>query len=100
MFDGGWRRILLVCYAVAALNWIIEYGFVSALGRFIVAFFDESNFIVRVSGKLSTPGAETIVRIPLFAAFLVLLVAGTRRLVDDDGSTASPENVRPSTQSG
>ena len=100
MFDDGWRKILLVCYVVAALDWIIEYAFFSALGRFIVAFFDESNFLARVSGKLSTPGAQTVVRIPLLAAFLVLLVAGTRRLADDDGSTASPENVRPSTRSG
>jgi len=83
MFDVGWRRILLACYAVAAVDWIIEYAFVNALGRFMVAFFDDSSFIVRVSGKLSTQGAVTIVRIPLFVAFLVLLVAGTRRLVDD-----------------
>ena len=89
MFDQGWRRILLACYAVAAVDWIIEYGFVNVLGRFMVAFFDDSSFIVRVSGKLSTQGAVTILRIPLFVAFLVLLVAGTRRLVDDD---AHPED--------
>lgn len=83
LFDDRWRRILLACYAIAALDWIVEYAFFRALGRFLVAFFDESSVLARVSDKLSTPGAETLVRIPLFAAFLVLLVAGARRLREE-----------------
>lgn len=80
LFDGAWRRILLGFYAVAAATYVVEYAFLRALGRFLVAFFDHSSFLLKVSRRLSTPGATTVLRIPLFLAFLVLLVAGFRRL--------------------
>jgi hypothetical protein len=80
LLDDGWRRILLAFYAVAAATYVVEYAFLRALGRFLVAFFDGSSFLRKVSDRLSTPGAETVLRIPLFVAFLVLLVAGFRRL--------------------
>ena len=92
LFDDGWRRILLVCYAVAALDWIVEYALFRALGRFLVAFFDESSLLARLSDKLSTQGAQTIVRIPLFAAFLVLLVAGAQRLRTHPGCPSSSKS--------
>jgi hypothetical protein len=80
MFDSGWRRILLACYIVAAVDWIVEYALFRALGRFLVAFFADSSRLLRISDRVSTQGAETIVRIPLFVAFLILLAAGARRL--------------------
>lgn len=80
LLDDRWRRILLGFYAVAAVTYVIEYAFLTALGRFLVAFFPGSSFLGKVSAHLSTPGAETTLRIPLFIAFLVLLVAGARRL--------------------
>jgi hypothetical protein len=86
LLDDAWRRILMGFYAVAAATYVVEYAFLRALGRFLVAFFDESSFLRKVSDRLSTPGAETILRVPLFVAFLVLLVAGFRRL----GALASP----------
>jgi hypothetical protein len=82
LFDC-WRRILMACYVVAALDWIVEYALFRALGRFLVAFFDESHNLARLSDRLSTPGAQTLVRLPLFAAFVVLLVAGARRLREE-----------------
>jgi len=80
LFGAGWRRILLACYAVAALDWIVEYALFRALGRFLVAFSPGSGRLVRLSDRLSMQGAETTVRIPLFVAFLVLLGAGARLL--------------------
>ena len=80
LFDGGWRRIVLAFYAVTAATYVVEYAFQRALGRFAVAFAPDSSFLQRVSGRLSTPGATTVVRIPLFIAFLVLLGAGFQRL--------------------
>ncbi len=82
LFDRAWRRILLAFYAVAAATYVVEYAFIRALGRFVIAFSDHSRFLVKVSGKLSTIGATTVLRIPLFLAFLVLLFAGFRRLRD------------------
>ncbi|MDX6569855.1 MAG: hypothetical protein QOH15_2433 [Gaiellales bacterium] len=92
LLDEGWRRILLVVYAVAAATYVVEYALLRALGRFLVAFFGNSHFLLRVSDRLSTPGATTVLRIPLFAAFLVLLVAGFRRL------RSRPEASAPTTE--
>jgi hypothetical protein len=80
LFDAAWRRILLVFYAVAAATYIFEYAFVPALGRFLVEFAPDSVFFQRVSAHVSSAGEQTIVRTPLFAAFLVVLFAGLRRL--------------------
>jgi hypothetical protein len=80
LLDDGWRRILIGFYAVAAVTYVLEYALLIALGRFLVAFFDESSRLARLSDRLSTPGAVTALRIPLFLAFLVLLGEGTRRL--------------------
>jgi hypothetical protein len=80
LLDDAWRRVLVGFYAVAAATYVVEYAFLRALGRFLVAFFDESSFLHKVSDRLSTPGAETVLRVPLFIAFLVLLVTGFRRL--------------------
>ncbi len=80
LLDDGWRRILLAFYAVAAVTYVIEYALLIALGRFLVAFFPGSAWLERTSVHLSTPGAVTLLRVPLFIAFLVLLVAGVRRL--------------------
>lgn len=93
MFDDGWRRVLAALLAVAALDWIVEYALFRALGRFLVAFFDGSGSLLRLSDRLSTAGTQTAVRIPLFAAFLVLLVAGARRLRGPTvaASPAAPE---------
>jgi hypothetical protein len=80
LLDDGWRRILLAFYAVAAVTYIVEYALLIALGRFLVAFFSGSSTLERASAWLSTPGHETLLRVPLFIAFLVLLIEGSRRL--------------------
>jgi len=94
LLDDAWRRILLAFYAVAAATYVVEYAFLRALGSFLVAFFDESVLLHKVSRRLSTPGAETILRVPLFIAFLVLLAAGFRRL-RALRSTGQTTNVPP-----
>jgi hypothetical protein len=80
LFDDGWRRILLVCYAVAAVTFVIDYGLVVGLGHFFNGFFGDTGFVHRLGERISTPGAQTVVRLPLFAAFLVVLTAGCRRV--------------------
>jgi hypothetical protein len=94
LLDDGWRRVLLAFYAVAAVTYVVEYALLIALGRFLVAFFDKSSFLLKVSDRLSTPGAETVLRVPLFIAFLVLLAAGFWRL-RALRSTGQTTNVPP-----
>jgi hypothetical protein len=91
LFDDGWRRILLVCYAVAAVTFVIDYGLVVGLGHFFNGFFGDTGFVHRLGERISTPGAQTVVRLPLFAAFLVVLTAGCRRVWSKaDGKDQSP----------
>ena len=80
LFDDRWRRILLVCYAVAAVTFVVDYGLVEWLGHFVNGFFGDTGFLHRLSKGISTPGAQTVERLPLFAAFLVVLVSGCRRV--------------------
>jgi hypothetical protein len=80
LLDVGWQRILRAFYAVAAVTYVVEYALVRSQGRFLVAFFPGSGFLERASERISSPGAQTLLRLPLFIAFLVVLVAGARRL--------------------
>jgi hypothetical protein len=92
LFDDGWRAIVRACYAVAAVTYIVEYALFKALGSFLVAFFDGSDSLRELSDRVSTPSAQTLIRLPLLAAFLVLLVAGSRRL---QTAPVAGEGVRP-----
>jgi hypothetical protein len=80
LFDDRWRRILLACYVVAAVTFVVDYGLVIGLGHFLNGFFGDTGRLHRLSDRISTPGAQTVVRLPLFAAFLVVLGAGWRRV--------------------
>jgi hypothetical protein len=80
LFDDGWRRILLACYAVAAVTFVIDYGLIPGLGHFFNGFFGDTGVLHRLGDRISTPGAQTVVRLPLFAALLVVLAAGCRRV--------------------
>ena len=80
LFDDGWRRILLAAYAVAAVTFVVDYGLIEGLGHFLNNFFGDTGFLRHLSKRISTPGAETVVRLPLFACSLVVLVAGCRRM--------------------
>jgi hypothetical protein len=86
LFDDTWRRILLVFYAVGAVTFIVDYGLVIGLGHFFNGFFGDTGVLHRLSDRISTPGAQTVERLPLFAAFLVVLGAGWRRVWPPAGS--------------
>ena len=83
LFDDGWRRILLVAYAVAAVTFVVDYGLIDGLGHFFNHFFGDTGFLRHLSKRISTPGAETVERLPLFACSVVVLVAGCRRMRTD-----------------
>lgn len=71
-----WRGLLLASYAIAACTYLVEYALFDSHGSFLVALRPEDPRIARWSAALSTPGAQTLVRLPLFVTFLVLLSAG------------------------
>jgi hypothetical protein len=78
-----WR---LAAYAAAAVTFVVDYGLVVGVGHFFNGFFGDTGFLRRLSERISMPGAQTVVRLPLFAAFLVVLTAGCRRLRLEPGA--------------
>ncbi len=77
---GPWRRLVVVSYAIAACTYLVEYALFDSHGSFLVALRPEDSLIAHWSQVLSPPRAQTIVRLPLFVSFLVLLSVGARMI--------------------
>lgn len=80
LLDAAWRRLLLGFYAIAALTYGIEYGVVDFLGAWMVAMFGSSEWLENLGEDLSDPQHWVVFRLPLFAAYLVVIAAGVGRL--------------------
>ncbi len=81
LLDDGWRRLLLVGYVVAALTYAVEYAFVPWLGSYASEIAPDASWIGDVSEHLDDPQRLTLYRLPLFAVYLVVVVAGIARLI-------------------
>ena len=81
LLDDGWRRLLLVAFVVSSVTYAVEYGFVPWLGASAEAIMGDANWVADVSEYLDSPQRLTLLRIPLFCVYLLLLVAGARRLL-------------------
>jgi hypothetical protein len=80
LLDDGWRRLLLVAYAVAVATYVVEYGFVQFLGAFADPLFGSPQW-VRDTGDFIESGQHwSLVRVPLFAMYLVVIAAGAARV--------------------
>jgi hypothetical protein len=99
LLDDAWRRLLLVAYAIAAATYIAEYAFVGFLGAFAAPLFGDPAWVADVGDWFEDePQNWGIVRVPLFAAYLVVIAAGaarvaelmTRSSADTAGRTSPP----------
>jgi hypothetical protein len=80
LLDDDWRRLLLVGYVVAAGTYALEYAFVPFLGAFAVPLLGDPAWVGDVGDWLEDdPLHWALVRIPLFAVYLVLVAAGAAR---------------------
>jgi hypothetical protein len=79
LLDDGWRRLLLVAYAIAAVTYSFEYAVVPFLGSWAAAMFGSADWIVE-SAEFLTPPHWVVFRLPLFAMYLVVIAAGIDRL--------------------
>ena len=84
LLDGRWRQLLVVAYVVAATTYAVEYALVPWLGAYAEAVAGDTAWLSDASDYLDSPGHLTLIRLPLFAAYLLLLVAGARRLAAPD----------------
>ena len=83
LLDAAWRWLLLGTYAIAAITYAVEYAFVPWLGAYASAIVGDSNRVTRISDYLGDPQHLTLLRAPLFAAYVVLVAAGIARLRAD-----------------
>ena len=83
LLDAAWRWLLLGTYAIAAITYAVEYAFVPWLGAYASAIVGHSNRVTRISDYLGDPQHLTLLRAPLFAAYVVLVAAGIARLRAD-----------------
>ena len=80
LLDPGWRTLLLVAYAIAAVTYTVEYALVPFLGAWLPALVGDSDWTTDAGEYLGDPQRLVLFRLPLFAAYLAVLVAGARRL--------------------
>lgn len=108
LLDDGWRRLLLVGYAVAAVTYVVEYAFIPFLGGSASAVLGSSDWITEFGEWLNRPHRWGIMRIPLFATYVLVIAAGIARLAeltrrssgDSDGRTSPPEASRAASALG
>jgi tRNA A37 threonylcarbamoyladenosine synthetase subunit TsaC/SUA5/YrdC len=72
--DIAMKRLLLVAYEIAAMTYIIEYGFFPSHGALALQEWPGAITLVLYADNISTKGGETLVRLPLFLALLVVFV--------------------------
>ena len=80
LLDDAWRRLLLVAFVVSSVTYAVDYAFVPWLGAYADAIVGDAEWVADTSDYLDDPQRLTLLRLPLFVVYLVLLVAGVRRL--------------------
>jgi hypothetical protein len=82
--DRGTRSVLLGFGLVAVATYLCDYALMASHGAFLLAV-SGAPALLRLSARLATPEGSTLERLPLFAAYLVLvvhLVRATGRALD------------------
>ncbi len=73
LFDGKWKILLIAFYCISVVTYIVEYGFFVTHGAFFAALFERRGIdISNLCEQLSTESAQSIIRLPLFLAYLTI----------------------------
>jgi Dolichyl-phosphate-mannose-protein mannosyltransferase len=86
--SGRTRAIILIFAAVAAVTYVIEYALIPSHGAFLASSSNDVR-VLRLSETAATPRGATLLRLPLFAAYLALLAglgAAVRRQASRAGA--------------
>jgi hypothetical protein len=82
LYDRFWRRVLQAFWLVCALTCTVEYGIIPSHGMYLYYWVGElSEKTVYWLNWWALPKGQIVMRLPLFAMFLILLAAGIRLLV-------------------
>lgn len=90
-YPGRWRLVLVGFYLIAAVTYLVEYAIFPSHGAFLARLTASEPFITW-SRTWSTQTSQTLIRMPIFFAFLTLLAAGftlLRRSLKENLSKAS-----------
>jgi hypothetical protein len=77
--DRLWRGCLLAFYVVAAVTYTLEYAMLVTHGQFLVRLAP-SREMVELGLTLTRKSSQTLLRLPLFGAYLLVMAVGLRRL--------------------
>lgn len=87
-FDGRWRGILLFFAVVGVVTFVVEYAILSSDGYYFINILicrkvDPHPWLpfIHFVQKCDTLEGQTLLRLPLFIAYLVLLFNGSRLMV-------------------
>jgi hypothetical protein len=94
LLDDTWRRLLQIAWVVAGLTYAIEYAVVDYLGAWAGGAFGGPTWVDDAGEYLQTPHHLILLRLPLYAVYLVLIAAGVERLAGRTASRATGERVR------
>lgn len=75
LFGAEWRRDLIVIWIVATITFVVEYAVSFALGAFLLHLTRDAS-VWRAAYLLTDRRLVTLLRLPLFAAFVWLVVRG------------------------
>jgi hypothetical protein len=82
-FKGPWRAVLIGFGLIAACTYLFEYAILGSDGAALINILvyvehdqPDAVSVVKVIGRFQDYAGQTIMRLPLFAAYLVLLTTG------------------------
>jgi hypothetical protein len=78
-WGGRWHRTLLILAAVGAITYTEEYGLLQSLGMLFLRMGLADSWIQR-SKDFGTPAAQSLFRLPLFVAYLLVFFTGVNAL--------------------
>jgi hypothetical protein len=86
-FKGAWRLMLAGFALIAAGTYVVEYALFPSHGMFLFRILtneskmDQAMALMPVMSQCSSPTGQTLIRLPMFIAYLTLLAFGCRLLV-------------------
>jgi hypothetical protein len=89
-YDIRWRRVVGAWAAVAVVTYLVEYGLFPSHGMFLVHLTEGAEPLRGWSQSVSDQTGQTLLRLPLFVAYLGLLAGGVALLRQRLSGLAQP----------
>lgn len=81
LFNKQWRNFLIILFVTGIITYLIEYGIFSSHGCYLCHLIN-SESIVSLSNVLTQEKAQTLIRLPIFLAYLLFFFNGWKLLIN------------------